>query len=321
MSLGFLHFKVSVLSFLAKVGFQLEMRGLKKVGRLVCEESCRLILSQSCSLKPVATANAGETELHIPVCKRDLNLAIWSQWSLQKMAQSPWPLVFHDDGSLERADCEKLKCHFPNCRITDVKEMDERAESLLKGYPNLLKYRTASRNSFGRKVIDAHFYSPQASILCIDTDVLFFAPPEELIELAGADDKVAYHCEAQDFYLNCPDLRKRFDSVLLDLNSGLTLRPPSYFDKTRFEEVCDWLNEEGERLQFRPGCDQLLLSICAGWQPSSNVKGLAVHYSNSAAEFSSLGEGLVSMHYHSWSREMFAWQGIPYFLKRLKSLE
>ncbi len=273
------------------------------------------ILHLALRLPPSIVPRSGATEVHVPVCQRDWLLAIWSVFSLQSFLKEKLPVIFHDDGSLTRIAANRLGSLFPGAVFRGREENDAVAESKLAAFPSCRAYRVASPAAFGRKFFDPMLIAKSKNVLCLDSDILFFAEPYELLELAGEPDvDMVHHCERQEPYINCTELKERFPGMTCNLNGGLTMRKTHWLTLGFLEEATYWLAENHKRLGLlRPGSDQLLLSVVAS---QGKTVGLPEAYSNDAISFRQRRSSVVTMHFHSWARYLMALEGIPEFLTR-----
>jgi len=139
----------------------------------------RKILSSS----PIRTASSGTypVEVHLLCHRLDYLPAIWSLKSFYKAAKVDFPLVIHINGAASQNLYRRLAEHFPNAKLVPQAVADKQVEDHLKGcgWNRLLKARRAS--PFMMKLTDFSLIANAFIVLAIDSDVLFFLPPKELI--------------------------------------------------------------------------------------------------------------------------------------------
>ena len=128
---------------------------------------------------PRAQMGTGPTIQRL-VCASHLSMAVASAKSLMLAAGQPLHFLFHDDGSLTAADAGALKDHFPGSRVVMRDEADERAERELAAYPTIRTWR--AQNVMPLKLIDVALWAPGRRVTYIDSDVLFFSHPGDLLE-------------------------------------------------------------------------------------------------------------------------------------------
>jgi hypothetical protein len=119
-------------------------------------------------------------EIHVFTSANDWLNLIWALKSFYYFSKREYALCIHDDGTLTEENLNTLKYHFPNARIILRKEADAKVFALLEPYPRCLEFRRT--NIYAPKLLDYRPYLQSDRMLMIDSDVLFFANPTELIQ-------------------------------------------------------------------------------------------------------------------------------------------
>jgi len=129
---------------------------------------------------PLTTAETGPVEVRVLTWRRDWINLVWTLKSFYYFSGVDYPLFIHD-GGLAPGQAEQLRHHFPKARlILPSAADDEVAKELRKrGLSRCLAYR--QRNISTRKLFDFYLLSHADSIISIDSDIVFFRRPEELI--------------------------------------------------------------------------------------------------------------------------------------------
>jgi hypothetical protein len=138
-------------------------------------------LSRDGSLARPTVPAESEIELHT-LCHHDaLTMGIWSLYSFLRWAEGRIALFVHSDGSLTRDDAARLQEHFPKVRLVAPEEGREFVERRLVGpnYAFLRDYR--AKHYLSPKVLDIHLSEGARTIVLMDTDVLFFRRPDEIL--------------------------------------------------------------------------------------------------------------------------------------------
>lgn len=110
---------------------------------------------------------------------RDADMGIWATWSLLRFLPSAG-LIVHSDGSLTDKDEALWKRVSPHVTFTSPAEREARAEELRTAFPAVHKWRTVHR--CGSKFVDFHLFGRARRLLLLDSDVLCFSEPRELLE-------------------------------------------------------------------------------------------------------------------------------------------
>ncbi len=143
---------------------------------------------------------------------------IFSLSSFFYFTQRSYPIDAIDDGSLTTADKQKLHRLF-DITIVSKERSVARVKKVIsqKKYPDLYAYRFEQPDAFSKVKFDALFCCPFSRIICLDSDVLFFAPPARLLKwLDRKEQKVLYNYhnwqKVDDAQL--PDMEHAFRELL-----------------------------------------------------------------------------------------------------------
>src|SRR5262249_7250326 len=121
-------------------------------------------------------------EVHMQVCARDWLNGLWTVSSFRKQCGRPFQLVVFCDRSVT----ERMQaCIRHHCVGADVLPFDEQVNGVREYFeprhPELWRLRASKRFFTLPKVMDSYAVRRRDVVLSIDPDVLFFAPPEELL--------------------------------------------------------------------------------------------------------------------------------------------
>lgn len=146
-------------------------------------------------------------------------------------------MTIHDDGSLTKSDMELFQMHLPRCRVIVRSEADQRMDDVLRGYPRCQRMRRALRFHCALKLFDPWVYSPTDVIVLMDSDILFFRRPHELLECAEKG-KACFNADYQDAYaVRTGEIRHRMGIDVLDrVNAGLLVLEREKFDLDLVEQ-------------------------------------------------------------------------------------
>lgn len=119
-------------------------------------------------------------EVHILCQKNDIWIMVWSLYSfLYFSGLKPSAIIVHDDGSFEDTDVSVLVSKFSNLRVISRPDADSNVLGLLTNEKAKL-YRKEGHPLI-LKLIDVFVLSSAPKIMILDSDVLFFNRPEEVI--------------------------------------------------------------------------------------------------------------------------------------------
>jgi hypothetical protein len=145
--------------------------------------------------KPCVTGEQGsDFEIHALLGHRYVGMCLWSVKSFLHFCDKAYNVVLHDDGTLDHKDIGILETHLPNATIVRRAEADRLMRGKLERFPSALRYRFGRAQGsmagttapdpyvFSLKLLDFCLLSEARKILALDTDVLFFEKPAEIIE-------------------------------------------------------------------------------------------------------------------------------------------
>ena len=135
--------------------------------------------------KPVTTK---AYTLHMLCSHVDLCQLLWALASWYHVTFNSPQVYIHDDGTLTPRDVRIIKKLFPEAEVIDAHVVTQYAmQTWLSEFPRTRAIRTHGTNQSAClaypcaiKLIDPYFISPAKCVLVLDTDVLWFKPPEEL---------------------------------------------------------------------------------------------------------------------------------------------
>src|SRR5262249_47806517 len=120
--------------------------------------------------------------VHILCYRRDYLPAIWALKTFYHHTGVDIPLVIHINGDVPSYVNGHFARHFPKARLVSQSEAD-RVVPVLLGQRGLSRLAAARRHSpFMLKLTDFHLLANSVQVLAIDSDVLFFRRPTELLE-------------------------------------------------------------------------------------------------------------------------------------------
>jgi len=149
--------------------------------------------------EPVRTGKRGPVEVRALTWRRDWVNLIWTLKTFYRSAQVDFPLFIHD-GGLTRCQADQLQQHFPDATLVTRADADERITAHLRsrGLSRCLDFRMQS--PFGRKLFDFFVFSDANRVISLDSDVLFFRRPSELIDCTNAARRNLFNRDCDYWY-------------------------------------------------------------------------------------------------------------------------
>lgn len=152
-------------------------------------------------LKPLPVVNGLPIECHMYCGHKQIAMGTWAWWSFLRFAREHVTPVMHSDGSLNADDKALLQRLFPGMIVKDKSYSAGIIENQIPAakFPHL--HDLSKRYVLGARLASFHLGSTAQKIMILDSDILFFRYPDELIEqmhkdspaiVAMADIKPAY---------------------------------------------------------------------------------------------------------------------------------
>jgi hypothetical protein len=192
----------------------LQFQELRREGCLAAWRRARLHGS-ILQTPPVRTSGTGQVEVRVLTWRRDWINLIWALKTFYHYAKVDYPLVVHDGGLLPWQSTALLN-HFPDAYFIPATAAEARypAELRRRGLNRSAAYR--ARNVSTRKLFDFYLDSKADFIITIDSDIVFFRRPDELILQHGGWTRNWYNLDNECWY-----------SLSLDeLETAFGVRPP-----------------------------------------------------------------------------------------------
>lgn len=183
--------------------------------------------------------------------QRMMHMGMLTLRSLEFHSERSWAPIIHEDGSLTDADIAELKKHFPDARVIRRSEANAELERVLAEFPACREYR--HKHNWFLKNFDAWHYAPHDRYIVIDSDIVFFRRPDQLLRwidegqdslwlMEDTNEKYCMPREEIEELLGFPLWRK--------VNSGLDLMPRAAFDLALAEKFVSLCGPKARHFQF-----------------------------------------------------------------------
>jgi len=264
---------------------------------------------------PVVTAPIGpqsRAEVHLLCSYRDYLCGIWALKSFYHFAGVSYPLVIHIQGGIADRALSRLRRHFPNARLVRQAEADGIVEEYLssRGLTRLLNARRTS--PFMMKLTDFPILSESEYMLTLDSDVLFFSRPSELLSWPGSATAQALFQRdvASAYNISEAEAEANFGIRMAKaVNTGIALLLRRNLDLSR----CEQFLAHPEVAKPTGFIEQTLHSLCAS--EVGEVAYLPESYLVCLEPVAGV-DGLVARHYAGTSRRLLTAEGMPALLRK-----
>jgi hypothetical protein len=235
----------------------------------------------------ILTRQQGELEVHAVTSERDYPMMLWSLLSYYRLSCRKDPPVVHDDGTLSERSRTRIRSYFPAVNIVRRAEADVVVQETFERYPLLLRLRRRLPHML--KLMDSVVFCRAPRFLLIDSDVLFFDEPNDLVDVRSLNHR--FSVDVASVYAVDPEvLFARTGFRIADrVNCGLANIWREGVDFDRME----WLLASGAvDLDFCPPCiDQTL------WAADCIRGGYTTLPPSYAVATGPGTDGLVAKHY------------------------
>lgn len=204
-------------------------------------------------------------EVHTLCYERDYLCAIWALKSFYHFAQVRYPLVIHLQGHATRRMLARLHEHFPAARVVTQDVADAAVETCLRGRGLMRLLAARRQNPFMLKLTDFPILGSAVHLLTLDSDLVFFRRPSELliatdeplpVSIFQRDPASAYNITEEQAY------SKLGIKLSPRINTGITLFPTRSLELERCEKYL--MHTEVARLTG--WIEQTLHALCASEQ-------------------------------------------------------
>jgi len=181
----------------------------------------------------------------VPVClltgRDDFRTALWTLASWFHFTCRNWRVFVHDDGSLGPEHAAILQRLWPEVVIRWRTEADRAMQPVMDRFASVRDYRKA--HVLALKAFDIPFLSATGPFILLDSDLLFFAEPREILQWVDARDGSSWFNQdvAEANCLTDGEVFQKYGFHLWPgVNSGLCLLQAGALD---LGEMDRWLGE------------------------------------------------------------------------------
>jgi hypothetical protein len=118
--------------------------------------------------------------VHIIMGEHDWQQGAWTLASFFHWTEHTWKIAIHDDGTLSDQACSDLEALFPRAHLIRRSDANASVGRHFSAFPLCHEYRSLDRNAL--KIFDAHYFSQSLRYILLDTSVLFFKYPREIMD-------------------------------------------------------------------------------------------------------------------------------------------
>ena len=255
------------------------------------------------SLPPAGSAEA--MSVHVLTGQSQCVMTAWMLASWLHFTNKPWNVMIHDDGTLTELQKQALIKLYPGATLVTREQSDSEMSGILQNQPHCWQYR--NRHPLGLKAFDIPHMATGDRFLMIDSDVLFFRKPTEILKWVSDsnDSSCWFNRDPQEpAPISLEAAREELGIELWSqVNSGLCLLNRSIIRFPQFETwICHPAIVTGQAWRT----EQTLLALAA----SQNGRGGLLPEIYAVTLESKVAEGATARHYVGAVRNHFFDEGI-----------
>lgn len=168
----------------------------------------------------------GPVSVHLLMSGATRKMGLMALKSFEWATGRRWETFIHDDGTMSGADVEAVKKIIPEARLVRRAEADERMDKELARYPAAAANR--KKHPWFLKFLDCAVFAPHEDYIVLDTDVIFYRRPAEILEWAEARPGTCHFMrDLRETYCSPREVIKAKTGLDLweAVNSGICLMP------------------------------------------------------------------------------------------------
>ena len=170
----FLSLRAFLRHFLARCGYALG--------------TCLMYFSQ----RPACEADPS-VSVHLLVSSKTWHAGVLAAMSFEFFTQRRWNLFIHEDGSVEESARKKIEQVLPGVHFIPRALSEEIMKKRLQPYPNCQSLR--QEHNLFLKFFDLPAFAPGERMILLDSDVIFFKQPKEILAWVDAQSEECWYNE------------------------------------------------------------------------------------------------------------------------------
>jgi hypothetical protein len=211
--------------------------------------------------KPIETGkDCPYFAVHLMTRHQDIYMTLWAVKTFLHFTGKHYRVALLTDDSITKNDMEILTYHLPNVEFIFEKEAESTVEGKIKDYPLVKLFRLPSARPcpvsigtevvsydfcpFSMKLLDGNYLSTAEKIMILDSDVLFFDKPTDIMAWIEnpQEDKSLYMVEEfEPYYDKQYNIHfRKVEELPIGINTGLFCYHKKILDLAALEK---WIDE------------------------------------------------------------------------------
>jgi len=189
--------------------------------------------------------------VHMLVSSRTWHAGLLAAVAWEHHTGRRWRFFIHEDGTVDDKARRRIRSVLPDVRLVPRGESDAKLGAVLSDHPHCLAQR--SKHNLFLKFSDFAAFAPGDRFIVLDSDVIFFRPPAEILEWADRGSDTCHYNEdtKEKFCIPRPYLEEAMGVTMWPrFNSGLVLVPKAAIDWDRAEKLLSHFEQTAHHPQF-----------------------------------------------------------------------
>ncbi len=148
----------------------------------------------------VPAPSSERVSIHMLTSQRDWLGALWSVRTFLEFLDESLPVIFHDDGTLTSDSAKGLRAFLPGSVVISAAQAQSETEQRLRDFP--LCRAARYRHIMTHKLLDVIFFANSPRYLLLDSDLLFFRHPDEIVKWLRSEERVNLWASSDGNFLN-----------------------------------------------------------------------------------------------------------------------
>jgi hypothetical protein len=164
--------------------------------------------------------------VHMLVSSRTWDAGLLAAISFEHFSARNWPLFIHEDGSVDASQRREIEKKLPGARFVPRAEAERVTRDRLASHPKCLSHR--GRHNLFLKFFDFPAYAPYDRFLVLDSDVIFFKRPGEILDwVDSGKEEFWFNEDTGEKYCNPrPQIEQALQmKIWKKVNTGICLVP------------------------------------------------------------------------------------------------
>jgi hypothetical protein len=189
--------------------------------------------------------------VHMLVSSRTWHAGLLAAVAWEHHTGRRWRFFIHEDGTVDDPARTRIRSVLPDVRLVPRSESDVKLRDVLRDHPDCLAQR--SQHNLFLKFTDFAAFAPGERFIVLDSDVIFFRPPAEILEWVDrGSDSYHYNEDTKEkFCIPRAYLEEALGVTMWPrFNSGLVLVPRAAIDWDLAEKLLSVFEPTAHHPQF-----------------------------------------------------------------------